>query len=135
MPPLAAAVTAVGSVAAAGAGALAAAVPAIAAGTGIFGAYTTYQSTKQAEKARSTAEHFRQEEMRFAEKQAGEYYQLSQQQMELQAQASQITTLANLIAAKRQPAQQQVFTAPAAKQYSVIDRLNQAIGNLFTVAA
>jgi len=135
MPPLAAAATAIRATAAVGVGALAAYAPAIAAGTGIFGAYTTYKSTKQAEKARSTAEHFRQEELRFAEKQAGEYYELSQQQMELQAQASQITTLANLIAAKRQPAQQEVFATPAAKQYSVIDRLNQAIGNLFTVAA
>jgi len=112
-----------------------AAAPAIAAGTGIFMAYST---TKQAEKARSSAQSRFESEFELQEKQAGEYYQLSQAQMELQSQSSQITTLANLIAAKRQPAQAQQFTTPAvaaAPQGSIFDRMNRAIGSMFTVAA
>ena len=134
MPPLAALATAAGAAAVTLGSAAVAALPTIAAGTGIYGAYTTYRSTKEAEKARSAATEMRQREMEFAEKQAGEYYQLSQQQMELQAQASSISTLANLIAVKRQPAQQVAFTAPPAKVYSAADRINLAIGDFFKVA-
>jgi len=116
MPPLAAV-----------AAAAVTAAPAVAAGTGI---YMAVKSSREAEKARSQAASQFREQMEFTEKQAGEYYQLSAQQMELQSQASQIQTLANLIGQARQPAAPQVFTLPAAKEYSAVERINQAIDKM-----
>lgn len=150
MPPLAAfaaaAATVGGSIisaAGAAASALASAAvasPLVAAGVGV-GGYQVYESTQRAEEARSEAAKARsqaasqfQEQIEFTEKQAGEYYQLSSKQMELQAQAAQIKTLANLITQTRQtvpsPAAPQVFTLPAAKEYSAVEQINQAIGRM-----
>lgn len=100
------------------------AAPVVAAGTGV---YMAVKSSREAEKARSEAASQFREQMEFTEKQAGEYYQLSSQQMELQSQASQIKTLANLITEARRPAAPQVFTLPAAKKYSAVEQINQAI--------
>lgn len=92
--------------------------------------YTSVTSERAAKKAQSKAEKFREEELESREQQAGEYYQLSAQQMELQSQASQIKTLANLITEAKQPAAPQVFTLPAAKEYSAVEQLNRAIDKI-----
>ena len=104
---------------------------------GIFG---SFGSSKEAEEARSVAERRAAQEAALLarqEKQAGEYYQLQQQQMELQSQAWNIQTLADLIDRKRgQPAATpQIITTPPAKQYSAIDQINNAIGRIFNRAA
>lgn len=120
MPPLAAVATAAVSAAVSAVAAVAPALPAIGAGVGI---YSAVESRRQAAKQFS-------EQQEFAERQAGEYYQLTAKQMELQTQASQIKTLANLIGQTRQPAAPQIFTLPAAKKYSAIDQINQVIGKM-----
>lgn len=94
------------------------------------GVYTAVKSSREAEKTREAAERRTGQEYEYMEKQAGEYYQLSSQQMELQAQASQIKTLANLITEARRPAAPQVLTLPAAKEYSAVEQLNQAIDKI-----
>lgn len=124
MPPLVAATVAIASTAASAVAAIVPALPAIGAGVG---AYTGIKSTIQVEEARSEAASQFRQQMEFTEKQAGEYYQLSSQQMEMQAQASQIQTLANLITEARRPAAPQIFTLPAAKEYSAVEQINQAI--------
>lgn len=132
MPPLAAVATAAVSAAGAAASAVGAAVaaaPLTAAGLGV-GGYQVIKSTQEAEKARSQAASQFAQQQEFAERQAGEYYQLSGQQMELQAQMSSIKTLANLITETRQPAAPQVFTLPAAKKYSAVEQINQAIDKI-----
>ena len=97
-----------------------------------YSAVQSHRETKAAgSAAKKEAERQRkwQEQMAGKELEAGEYFeQLNMQQMELQTQASSITTLANLIAATKQTAAQpQVFTLPAAKTYDPVTRINQAI--------
>ena len=60
---------------------------------------------------------------------AGEYFeQINKKQMEMQAQSSTIKTLSNLLAERDAKASQpKVFELPAAKEYSVVDRINSAI--------
>lgn len=143
MPPVAAVATAVMSAAGTAVSAVASAVaaaPLTAAGLGV-GTYQVVKSTQLAEEARTEAAKIRSQagrqaaqELEFMEKQAGEYYQLSGQQMELQAQAASIQTLANLITKARQPAAPaapQVFTLPAAKEYSAVEQINLAIDKMF----
>ena len=101
-----------------------------AVASGSAAVYTAVKSGREAEKAREAAKKRAGQELEFMEKQAGEYYQLSSQQMELQSQASQIKTLANLIGQARQPAAPQVFTLPAAKKYSAVEQINQAIDKM-----
>lgn len=120
---------AVAAVSAASAAATALAPAALVTGAGV-GVYTAVKSASEAEKARSQAASQFREQMEFTEKQAGEYYQLTGKQMELQAQASQIQTLANLITRARQPAAPQVFTLPPAKEYSAVEQINQAIDKI-----
>lgn len=74
-----------------------------------------------------------QQELEFKEKQAGEYFEITKQQMELQAQAGQIRTLANVLQ-RPPPAEPRVITLPAAKTYSPIENLNRAIGKFLRIA-
>lgn len=108
--------------------------PAIGAGVGVFGLAEQSKARKAAAGAAASAAEravaIRQEELEFAEKQAGEYYQITSKQMELQAQAAQIDTLANVLTRTRQPAAPRIVTLPAAKTYSPIESINRAIGNL-----
>lgn len=102
-------------------------------------AYQSHQARKASEKASKEAAKQAEQERKLKEKlfqqelQAGEYFEeLKAEQMALQAQAANISTLANLIASrKEQQPQPRVFTVPPAKEYSAIDRINQAIGDLF----
>lgn len=148
MPPVAAVATAITSAAAAAASTVVAAIGPTAIGTALgapaatatatgltayglgVGGYQVVKSTSEAEKVRSQAASQFAQQQAFTERQAGEYYQLSTQQMELQAQASQITTLANLITEARRPAAPQVFTLPPAKEYSAVEQINQAIDKM-----
>jgi len=108
---------------------------ALTAGTVI---YTTHQQKKASEKATKAAERQAEKERNFREQQgtqelqAGEYFEeLNVKQMELQAQTSNIITLANLIASlKEQQPAPKVFTLPAAKTYSPAQQINQAIDRL-----
>ncbi len=137
MPPVAAAVVGlggavVGAVGGIGAGLTAAAIaePLAAAGLGL-GAYSSIKSSREMEKARKSAESQSAAQLRLADKSAGEYYKLQSEQMELQSQSAQITTLANLIERKRQPVGQQVITLPPAKEYSAFDQINRVIEKWF----
>ena len=138
----ASAIAGAASAVAAGVAGAAAAAPLTAAGLGV-GAYSTIKGAQEAEKAReqmkkqaATAAVQKQQELEFMEKQAGEYYGITRQQMELQAQQSNIKTLVDVISSqKSQPAAPpQVLTLPAAKTYTPIERINQAIGNLLRAA-
>lgn len=107
-----------------------AAAPAVGAGVGVYSLVEQSKARKAAASAAERATAIRQEELEFAEKQAGEYYQITAKQMELQAQAGQIETLANVLERTKQPAAPRVITLPAAKKYSPIENINRAIGNL-----
>ncbi|MBW8003345.1 MAG: hypothetical protein FVQ80_15250 [Planctomycetes bacterium] len=63
---------------------------------------------------------------------AGEYFEeLSTKQMELQAQAANIRTLADLIASQRQTEPEtRIFTLPAQKTQTPIQQINLAIDKL-----
>ncbi len=133
MPPVAAAATALIT----GVGAAVAVAPLTAAALGV-GTYSIVTGAKQAEAARSQLKKQAEsvatqkaQELEFMEKQAGEYYQLTSKQMELQTQASNITTLANLIEQTSQPPIRQIITLPPAEEYSAVEQINQAIGRLF----
>jgi len=112
----------------------AAAIPYLIAASVATGVYAVTESSKQASEARSEAkkqalrvEQLRKEEMAVYEKQAGEYYDLTAEEMELQAQYSQIQTLAALIEQSNQPAAPQIITLPAAKEYTAAETINNAI--------
>jgi len=57
---------------------------------------------------------------------AGEYIELNREQMQMQMGSQYIDTLSNLITS-RQSQPPQVMVLPAAKEYSMIEQLNQAI--------
>lgn len=105
------------------------------AGAVTYSAVAGHQESKAArEQAKKEAEKQRklQEQLFNKELEAGEYFEdLQMQQMELQAQSSNINTLANLIASRKeaQPGPQ-VFTLPAAKTEDPLTRINKAIGEL-----
>jgi hypothetical protein len=99
--------------------------------------YSTVEQSKQAKAAEEEAKKQRklQEQLGMAQLEAGEYFnELNYKQMELQAQASSISTLANLIAQQKASASQQptVFTLPAAKTYDPITKINNAIHEMIT---
>jgi hypothetical protein len=110
---------------------------AVTAGAVAYSAIKSHKETKAASKAaKEEAEKQRkwQEEMAQKELEAGEYFeQLNMKQMELQAQSANISTLANLIAEQKKTASlpQQVFTLPAAKTSTPMERINQAIHEIF----
>ncbi|MHC4397818.1 MAG: hypothetical protein ACYS1A_19410 [Planctomycetota bacterium] len=110
--------------------------PVAAVGVGVHG---ITESRSQAKKARSVAKkqtgiqaELAREQMEMQEWQAGEYYDISEKQMELQAQQQNIKTLATLIEQKQkdQPGPK-VFTLPAAKTTTPVQDINRAIQNLF----
>ncbi len=95
-----------------------------AAGTG---AYMAVESRRASKKAEKLAE----KQMGFQERQAGEYYTLTKKQMELQAQESNIKTLADIIESTKKPQAPQFYQLPPAKEYSPIDEINRAIDKMF----
>ena len=93
-------------------------------------AYSAEQQKKEAKRQIKAAEKAQAKQFQF-ETEAGEHWEeLNLQQMELQSQSHQIQLLANLIEKQSQP-EPAVFTLPAAKTYSPVDRINQAIDELF----
>jgi len=137
MPPVAAAASAIasgiGAAASAVAGAVAAAGTgtALAVGTTAVGAYQQYKQAGEAEKAKKKQEAIAAQEQAFAEKQAGEYFELTRRQMEMQSHQSQINTLAELIARANKTPEPRVLTLPPAKTYDVVTQINMAIDKLF----
>ncbi len=108
------------------------------AGAGVA-VYTAVESKRQAKKARSQAKkqagmqaELAREQLEQVEWQAGEYYDISRKQMELQAQAHNIETLATLIERRSaaKPAAR-VYTLPVAKTYTPAQQINIAIDKLF----
>lgn len=103
--------------------AAASAAPYVVGGIAAYSAIETVTQTKSAQKeakkqARAQAQR---------EQEAGEYWQeLNRQQMELQAQTSQMNLLANIIGNQPQK-QSPVLQLPPAKTYTPIERMNQAI--------
>lgn len=92
--------------------------------------YTAVEQKSQAKKAKSEAKKGRllaERQQGFYEMQAGEYYELTGQQMELQSQMSTIKTLSTILEERGRPQEPLVVTLPAAKEYSTVDRINQAI--------
>ena len=121
MPGVGAAVMAIG-------GAAVAAAPAIGAAVGV---YSVVEGRRQAKAAESAADQYAQAEWESREREAGEYFDLTQKQMELQAQSSNIKTLATLIERESQPPRRQVITLPPATPYNALEQINIAIGKLF----
>lgn len=98
----------------------------IPAAIGAF-AYSSVKSARTQEKAVEAQEEYYEAQIRSA----GEYRELTKQQMEMQAQESNIVTLSKLIEQRSRPPQQQVLTTPVmSAAYSIVDRINIAIGNL-----
>ena len=135
MPPVVAAATAIGAGVAGAATAVGAAVGTgglIAAGTAGYSMLKGREEKKEAKKAgeelAATTERLRQEEIELAEKHAGEYYRITEQQMELQAQSSNIKTLASLIGSQEQQPPR-FFTLPPAKTVTLTptQQINNAI--------
>ena len=98
---------------------------AVAAGTAV---YTVDQQRKAQHGAQDAAKKMQQRQLQ-RDLEAGEYFeQINKKQMEMQAQSSTIKTLSNLLAERDAKASQpKVFELPAAKEYSVVDRINSAI--------
>ncbi|MBA7627352.1 hypothetical protein ES703_34814 [subsurface metagenome] len=89
------------------------------------------QARKAAEKIAERKEQLGRQQIAAYERQAGEYYELTREQMEMQAQASQITTLADLITQREtKPAAQKVVTLPQRVELGPIEQINQAIDQL-----
>jgi len=127
-------------------GAAVAAAPVIGAGLGVYSVMEQQRREEEAQeevkRARVAAEEIAKQEILATERRAGEYLELSAQQMELQAQQTNISTLADLITggprASPAPAPAtatQMFTVPPAKTYGAFDQINQAIDDLLRSAA
>ena len=118
MPPIAAAAIAI--------------APAVAAGVGV---YSIVEGRRQAKEAESAAEKYSQMQWEQTERQAGEYFDLTQKQMELQAQSQNITTLVDLITARSgQESAPRILTLPQPQTLSPVAQLNAAIDRLFRAA-
>ena len=92
--------------------------------------YQTQRAKQEASKQRKEveAQRSKQEEMFQRELEAGEYFEeLRAEQMEMQSQSATIKTLSNLIEERRQPTAPQIVTLPAAKEYTPVEKINQAI--------
>lgn len=119
----------------------AAAIPLLIAGSTVATVYAVKKSSEEAKATRKAAvkeaekQRKWQEQQLKTELQAGEYFEeLKAEQMELQAQAANIRTLANLIESRReQQASPVVFTLPAAKieKYDPVYEINKAIHSVF----
>jgi hypothetical protein len=87
------------------------------------------QSSKAQKAATSAAKKAKAQELATIEKQAGEYYDLTQEQMYLQAQMANIKSLTDLMVEQDQQPQVMVLPEPA-KELSPIDQINAAIDRL-----
>ena len=107
-------------------GTLAIVITAASVGTAV---YTSREQRKASEKASKKAQEMQARQLQY-ETEAGEHFEeLSLKQMEMQSQQHQIQLLTDIITSQEQP--QQIVTLPAAKTYSPVDRINQAIGEIF----
>lgn len=101
-------------------------------------AYAVTESRSQTKSVKSEAKKVRLQQKREFDQvfqrdlEAGEYFEeLSTKQMELQAQAANIRTLADLIASQRQTEPEtRIFTLPAQKTQTPIQQINLAIDKL-----
>lgn len=93
------------------------------------GAWQIVESRSQAKKAASTAKKVAGMQAAAQGEYAGEYFDLSKRQMELQSEQRQIDTLADLIKSKGEKGPQILTTSPV-KEYSIIEQINQAIDKL-----
>lgn len=84
------------------------------------------ETKEQLAEAKTLAEQQTKKQVELREREIGEYAELTEAQMKLQAGATTISTLANLITERESPAPQ-VFTLPAAKTYTRVEQLNMAI--------
>lgn len=130
MPGFGAFLTAIG-------GAAVAAAPVAGAAAGV---YSVVEGRRQAKKAESAAEEYAQREYEMQERQAGEYFDLTKEQMRLQTQAKDIVLLSDIFKSQQQkqepepqPATQQVLTLPAATTYTPAQQINMAIDRMFRV--
>ena len=91
--------------------------------------YSAVESRRQAKKAQSAQEEQWQETQDLRKLEAGEYYELSREQMELQSQASQISTLTGLIERNRTESAPRIFntSAPAPRPLTGIQKINKMI--------
>jgi len=100
---------------------------------GVAAGAATYSAVDASQRAASAQKAAKKQVSRqlAAQLEAGEYYEeLNKKQMELQAQSSQMKLLADIITAQGQP-QGPVLQLPAAKTYTPIERMNQAIDDWF----
>ena len=113
-------------------GAAAVAAPVVGAGVGI---YSLVEGKRQAKKAESAAEQYAQQEYETQERQAGEYFDITREQMRLQAQAKDIVLLSDIFKSQQQQLDQmqqtQTVTLPAAKTYTPAQEINLAIDRMF----
>ena len=93
-----------------------------------YGVYTTVKESQEAKAAEKAQKKAQQKALELAEKQAGEYIELTKEQMKMQSQYGTISTLASLIEKTSQPAEPMILTLPQAKEYSAMEQINQAIG-------
>ena len=100
------------------------------------GVYAVVEGQRRAKKAESAAEEMAQQQWAATERRAGEHFDLTTEQMELQAQQANIMTLADVLTSKPKAAAPapQMFTIPPAKSYGAFDRINQAIDDLVRAA-
>ncbi len=99
------------------------------------GVYAVVEGQRRAKKAESAAEELAQQQWAATERRAGEHFDLTAEQMELQAQQANIMTLADVLTSKpRTSPTPQMFTIPPAKTYGAFDRINQAIADILRAA-
>ena len=93
--------------------------------------YSSREERKASEKASKKAAEMQARQLQY-ETEAGEHFEeLNLKQMEMQSQQHQIQLLTDLISKQDQP--QQIVTLPAARSYSPVDRINQALEEILTV--
>lgn len=91
-------------------------------------AIVQHQTAKSASKAQSAAQERAQDAARKQyELEAGEYQELTEKQMKIQAMQSQTRTLVELIDKQDQAAAPQVYTLPVPQSKDPIGRINAAI--------
>lgn len=97
--------------------------------------YTVESQKSEAKKARSAVKKQQAEQIKAVEArelQAGEYWEeINKEQMVLQSQQNQIQLLSDIINKRNETPPPQIFTIPAAKSYTVTERINSAIADIF----
>lgn len=113
-------------------GAAVAAAPVAGAAAGV---YSIVEGRRQAKKATSAAEKYAQQEYESQQRQAGEYFDITREQMRLQTRAKDLFLLSDIYKSQRQVEEQaqqvQVLTLPAAKTYTPAQEINIAIDRMF----